>query len=65
MNCRKDGASEMVKRLRDYKKQLQEGICEMEATVDQLRKDIDELLIKRDALQKLNGILEEELKSFL
>ncbi|MFZ3590234.1 hypothetical protein ACOI1C_13430 [Bacillus sp. DJP31] len=54
----------MVKRLRDYKKQLQEGICEMEATVDRLRQDINELLIKRDALQELNEILEEELRSF-
>lgn len=45
-----------------YYEQLENGIEEMEATIERLREEIQDLLEMRDALNQLNGSLKKELK---
>lgn len=45
-----------------YYEQLENGIEEMEATIERLREEIQDLLEMRDALNQLNGLLKKELK---
>jgi regulator of replication initiation timing len=54
MNCKRDSAL--------YYEQLENGIVEMEATVERLRMEIQELMEIKNALYQLNGLLKEELK---
>lgn len=57
MNCR--GVS------RKYYEQLETGITEMEATVERLRTEINELIEIRNALNQLNGFLKRESKELI
>ncbi|WP_169819245.1 hypothetical protein [Anaerobacillus arseniciselenatis] len=54
MNCKRESAQ--------YYEQLEDGIAEMEATVERLRMEIQELMEIKNALYQLNGLLKEELK---
>ena len=42
--------------------QLENGIAEMEATVERLRMEIHELIEVKDALNQLNSLLKKKLK---
>jgi uncharacterized coiled-coil DUF342 family protein len=55
----------MSKKREEYLIQLSEGINEMEAKVDELRKEIHHLIEKRDALIQVNRILRKELIEIL
>jgi uncharacterized coiled-coil DUF342 family protein len=55
----------MSKKREAYLKQLSEGIDELEAKVDELRKEIHHLIEKRDALIEVNRILKRELIEIL
>ena len=57
MNCRKVS--------NDYYKQLEIGIDEMEATVERLRTEINELIEIKNALNQLNGFLKKESKELI
>lgn len=48
-----------------YYEQLKNGIAEMEATIEGLRKEIHDLLEMRDALNQLNSLLKKELKDLV
>jgi uncharacterized coiled-coil DUF342 family protein len=65
MSCEYEEGSMMSKKREAYFKQLSEGIDEMEAKVDELRKEIHHLIEKRDALMKVNRILKRELIEIL
>lgn len=54
MNCKRESAQ--------YYEQLENGIAEMEATVERLRMEIQELMEIKNALYQLTGLLKEELK---
>ena len=41
-------------RMNEYRQQLQDGIDEMEATIERLREEIKDLTEQRDALKKNN-----------
>lgn len=41
----------------DYYEQLENGITEMEATIERLRSEINELIEIKNALYQLNGLL--------
>jgi regulator of replication initiation timing len=45
-----------------YYKQLENGIAEMEATVERLRAEIQELMEMKNALYQLNSLLKKEVK---
>jgi FtsZ-binding cell division protein ZapB len=45
-----------------YYEQLENGIAEMEATIERLRMEIHELIKMKNALYHLNGFLEKESK---
>ena len=47
---------------RDYYEQLETGIAEMEATVERLRTEINELIEIRNALNQLNSFLKESME---
>ncbi|WP_040203122.1 hypothetical protein [Neobacillus jeddahensis] len=55
MNCRRV----------DYYDQLEIGIAEMEATIERLRTEINELMEIKNALFQLNGFLKRELKELI
>ncbi|MBC2724423.1 MAG: hypothetical protein HGJ97_17480 [Desulfosporosinus sp.] len=57
MNCKNDRSQ--------YYKQLENGIAEMEVTVDRLRKEIQELMEMKKAFNQLNGLLKKELKELI
>jgi FtsZ-binding cell division protein ZapB len=57
MNCKRESAQ--------YYEQLENGISEMEATVERLRMEIQELMEIKNALYQLNGLLKEELKELI
>lgn len=57
MNCKKVSS--------DYYKQLEIGITEMEATVERLRTEINELIEIKNALNQLNGFLKKESKELI
>lgn len=57
MSCR--GASA------DYYEQLENGIAEMEATIERLRREINELIEIKNALYQLNGFLKKESKELI
>jgi FtsZ-binding cell division protein ZapB len=46
----------------EYYAQLENGIAEMEATVERLKMEIHELTEMKDALNQLNSLLKKELK---
>lgn len=50
---------------KQYEAQLENGIAEMEATIDRLRKEIDELKEEKNALLDLNFLLKRNLKELL
>lgn len=54
MNCKRESAQ--------YFEQLENGIAEMEATVERLRTEIHVLMEMKNALYQLNGLLKKELK---
>lgn len=54
MSCRRVDA--------DYYEQLETGIAEMEATIERLRTEINELIEIKNALYQLNGFLKKESK---
>lgn len=45
-----------------YYKQLEYGIAEMEATIERLRIEIQELMEMKNALYQLNCLLKKEIK---
>lgn len=45
-----------------YYDQLENGIAEMEATIERLRMEIHELIEMKDALNQLNSLLKKEVK---
>ncbi|WML38148.1 hypothetical protein RCG19_13025 [Neobacillus sp. OS1-2] len=49
----------------DNYKQLEIGIAEMEATVERLRTEINELIEIRNALNQLHGFLKKESKELI
>ncbi|WP_157930377.1 hypothetical protein [Mycobacteroides abscessus] len=51
----------MRKKREEYLKQLSEGIDEMEARVDELRKEIHWLMEKKEALVQVNRSIKKEL----
>lgn len=53
MNCNRVNA--------EYYVQLENGIAEMEATIERLRMEIHELLEMKDALNQFNSLLKKEL----
>ena len=57
MNCKRENEQ--------YEAQLENGIAEMEATIDRLRKEINELIKEKNALYSLNSFLKKELKELL
>lgn len=57
MNCRRVS--------RDYYEQLETGIAEMEATVERLRTEINELMEIKIALNQLNGFLKKESQELI
>ena len=57
MNCRKVNA--------DYYEQLENGIAEMEATIERLRTEIHELIEIKNALYQLNSFLKKESKALI
>lgn len=57
MNCRNVSA--------DYYEQLENGIAEMEATIEELRTEIHELIEIKNALYQLNGFLKKESKELI
>jgi FtsZ-binding cell division protein ZapB len=57
MNCRRVST--------DYCEQLEIGIVEMEATVERLRTEINELMEIKNALNQLNGFLKRESKELI
>lgn len=57
MNCRNVSA--------DYYDQLEDGIAEMEATIERLRTEINELIEIKNALNQLNGLLKKESKELM
>jgi prefoldin subunit 5 len=48
-----------------YYDQLENGIAEMEATVERLRAEINELMEMKNALNHLNCLLKKELKELI
>ncbi|AJH77212.1 MULTISPECIES: hypothetical protein [Heyndrickxia] len=48
-----------------YYEQWGNGIDEMEATIEGLRKEISELLEMKNALNQLNALLKKELRELL
>jgi prefoldin subunit 5 len=48
-----------------YYNQLENGIAEMEATVERLRTEINELMEMKNALNQLNCLLKKELKELI
>jgi regulator of replication initiation timing len=48
-----------------YYDQLENGIAEMEATVERLRAEINELMEMKNALNHLNSLLKKELKELI
>ncbi|WP_132748408.1 hypothetical protein [Scopulibacillus darangshiensis] len=57
MNCRRVSV--------DYYEQLENGIAEMEATIERLRTEINELMEIKNALYQLNGFLKKESKELI
>lgn len=57
MNCRSVST--------DYYVQLENGIVEMEATIERLRTEINELMEIRNTLYQLNGLLKKESKDLI
>lgn len=57
MNCKSERTH--------YYEQLENGIAEMEATVERLRTEIHELMEMKNALNQLNGLLRKELKELM
>lgn len=57
MSCRRECA--------DYYEQLENGIAEMEATIERLKTEINELLEIKNALYQLNGFLKKESKELI
>lgn len=57
MNCKRGST--------DYYEQLEIGIAEMEATVERLRTEINELMEIKNALFQLNGFLKRESKELI
>lgn len=49
----------------DYYEQLENGIAEMEATIERLRTEINELIEIKNALYQLNGFLKKESKELI
>lgn len=49
----------------EYKFELEEEIAEMNATINALRAEIYELKEMRELLQRLNYLLQDELRSLL
>lgn len=48
-----------------YYKELENGIAEMEAAIERLRSEINELLEMKNALNQLNDLLKRELKELI
>jgi FtsZ-binding cell division protein ZapB len=57
MNCRRVRV--------DYYDQLENGIAEMEATIERLRTEINELMEIKNAMYQLNGFLKRETKELI
>lgn len=57
MNCNREKTQ--------YYAQVENGIAEMEATIERLRTEIHELTEKRDALTELIDLLKSELRDIL
>lgn len=57
MSCRRVSAN--------YYEQLEIGIAEMEATIERLRTEINELIEIKNALYQLNGFLKKESKELI
>jgi len=57
MNCRRVSA--------DYYEQLEIGIAEMEANVERLRTEINELMEIKNTLYQLNSFLKRESKELI
>lgn len=49
----------------DYYEQLENGIAEMEATIERLRTEINELVEIKNALHQQNGFLKKESKELI
>lgn len=57
MSCRKVKVN--------YYEQLENSIAEMEATIERLRTEINELMEIKNALYQLNGFLKRESKELI
>ncbi len=51
-----------LEELEEYKKQLENGICEMMAKIEQLREEIHDLLEKKEALEKVINVYKKDLR---